>query len=609
MTSPSTALADSTDVELAITGARLGEGWARERLYRQFAPAVLGFVRALGVAGPEDLTNQVFILLFDQLPDFDGGQRAFRAWLYGIVGAVLRVSGPTAPGRTDRSPGQPGHIDVDDRIQSALATLDAEHRQVLLLGLVAEMEPAEIAVIWERSIEEIETINREALDRVAAKEAPMRHLDGQPLDRPAGQQLSDALATLRSEAQDQRPTPDARLRTLFSAPAEASPAPASDPVAGPGPGEITTETPAIDHDHRAELTGPEDVEGRFDRDGLLPPDLGPAGGLIADPPPFQPGPTVATEAGVRPLITALGSVRLPIFGLSLVALVIMLAIAARSLTPDGSPPSSSVGTDEAMGSTGATVRGGVPASDGGSEDEGEADEPLALAPPSPDEPFADSSTFGTDGPTGDPEAASSTSIPARSSTTEASPSSTTTTTTISTTTISTTTTTSEPTTTLAPRPGPNLLSNGGFERTSIGDGTLGFVPVDGWSSSEPGNLIEVWGTGFSGVPSHEGRHHIELNGSAAATITQTVVVEPQTTYRWSLAHRGRSDDDTIRVVIDRIPVANETSSPGAWRTIAGEITTGPDQTEVTFVLQAVDAGSVGNLIDAITFHSVAGPQG
>ena len=106
----------------------------------------------------------------------------------------------------------------------------------------------------------------------------------------------------------------------------------------------------------------------------------------------------------------------------------------------------------------------------------------------------------------------------------------------------------------------NLLLNGGFEFSTGGPsaGNYGNFTVEGWTGL--GSTIEVWSTGFQGVPSTEGDTFVELNGSFPDTISQTVTVVPGTTYRWSIDHRGRSNDDTLEVLIDSTVVATFTTS-------------------------------------------------
>lgn len=141
----------------------------------------------------------------------------------------------------------------------------------------------------------------------------------------------------------------------------------------------------------------------------------------------------------------------------------------------------------------------------------------------------------------------------------------------------------------------NLLLNGGFEFSTGGPnaGTYGTYVVEGWTGSV--TSFEVWGSGFQGVSASEGDTFIELNGSSPNTISQTVSVTSGVTYQWSIDHRGRSNDDTLEVLINGAVVATVTTSPGAWVTYTGLYTATSSSLELGF--RAVDAGSIGNFID------------
>jgi RNA polymerase sigma factor (sigma-70 family) len=71
--------------ESILTAARAGADWAWAEIYRDFSPGVLGYLRARGVADPEDLLGEVFVQVVRDLPRFDGGEDAFRAWVFTIT--------------------------------------------------------------------------------------------------------------------------------------------------------------------------------------------------------------------------------------------------------------------------------------------------------------------------------------------------------------------------------------------------------------------------------------------------------------------------------------------------------------------------------------------
>ena len=91
------------------------------------------------------------------------------------------------------------------------------------------------------------------------------------------------------------------------------------------------------------------------------------------------------------------------------------------------------------------------------------------------------------------------------------------------------------------------LENGGFEEPPFGSGANfpNQADVTGWSTTASDGRIEIWVSGFNGVPSAEGRQFAELNAFLASTLFQEVPTTPGQTVSWSLAHRGRLGADTM----------------------------------------------------------------
>lgn len=170
-----------------------------------------------------------------------------------------------------------------------------------------------------------------------------------------------------------------------------------------------------------------------------------------------------------------------------------------------------------------------------------------------------------------------------------------------TTTGSTTTTTTRATTTRPPTTalGADLVGNGSFEDPAVATGYL-FLTAPSWSSTA-GGQVEIWQSGLEGVTSPSGAQHAELNVDRPATFSQTIAVTTGETYRWSLWHRGRTDTDTLEVVVDGQVVATLTTGQ-AWRQYSGEVEA--TASRLTLALRAVDSGSIGNLIDDVQLRPI-----
>jgi hypothetical protein len=156
----------------------------------------------------------------------------------------------------------------------------------------------------------------------------------------------------------------------------------------------------------------------------------------------------------------------------------------------------------------------------------------------------------------------------------------------------------------------STLQNGGFEQPVLPAKTYRFVPstTSGltWQNTAE-SVVEVWSTGFGGVPAPEGNQFAELNANKAGTLYQDLSTTPGTTMRWHLKHRGRSGTDTMRVLVGKPTGTLTQSGPNlvtpntAWVQYTGAYTIPAGQTVTRFAFQAVSAGSYGNFLDDVVF--------
>ena len=175
------------------------------------------------------------------------------------------------------------------------------------------------------------------------------------------------------------------------------------------------------------------------------------------------------------------------------------------------------------------------------------------------------------------------------------------------------------------------LVNGGFETPALGSpppapfdgnppdfGHYREADVPGWgfrasdptaaNSFDQRNGIEIWRSGFNGVPSYDGNQFAEINGFTPGNLYQQILTTPGTTLLWSVAHRGRSATGTNTMQIKIGPpggtVVQQTVTTGdtAWQVYSGSYTVPAGQRITRFEFEAVSpTGSNGNFVDAISF--------
>jgi hypothetical protein len=157
--------------------------------------------------------------------------------------------------------------------------------------------------------------------------------------------------------------------------------------------------------------------------------------------------------------------------------------------------------------------------------------------------------------------------------------------------------------------GTNLTSNGSVELPDLNTSPPSFYfvsPVPGWSNTAE-SVIEIWNTGFNGVPAHTGNQLMEMNANVLGILQTTVNIQPYSEYTAWWAHRGRSGVDTARLDLTNNGGGSVTSgsfSTGNTAWVVRNLTGTGNATSTTATLSFVALGSTGgasfgNFIDTV----------
>jgi uncharacterized repeat protein (TIGR01451 family) len=132
--------------------------------------------------------------------------------------------------------------------------------------------------------------------------------------------------------------------------------------------------------------------------------------------------------------------------------------------------------------------------------------------------------------------------------------------------------------------------------------------VPGWTTTATDHLIELWRSGFQGVPAAHGSQFAELNAYQVSTLYQDLPTTPGTKLYWRLYHRGRAGTDVMALDIGApgAVVQQRTFSDGntAWGYYTGTYTVPAGQTLTRFAFRSVSSvggASVGNFLDGVFF--------
>jgi RNA polymerase sigma-70 factor (ECF subfamily) len=153
-----------------------------EDLYRELAPAVLGYLRGSGAAEPEDLLGDVFVAVIRGLPNCGGDPAAVRRWVFTVAHHRLiderRRRVTRARDVVLDVTHEPATDDCYDELLSrisaspavrALDTLTADQRAVVLLRDVADLSVADTAAVLGKKAGAVKTTHRRALAALAGR--------------------------------------------------------------------------------------------------------------------------------------------------------------------------------------------------------------------------------------------------------------------------------------------------------------------------------------------------------------------------------------------------------------------------------------------------------
>ncbi|GAA2258681.1 hypothetical protein GCM10010232_56400 [Streptomyces amakusaensis] len=137
--------------------------------------------------------------------------------------------------------------------------------------------------------------------------------------------------------------------------------------------------------------------------------------------------------------------------------------------------------------------------------------------------------------------------------------------------------------------------------------------VPGWLTTASDHRIELWHSGFQGVPAAHGVQFAELNANEVSTLYQDLPTTPASKLYWRLYHRGRQGDDTMALDIgapgSTVEQRRFTDGNTAWGYYTGTYTVPPGQTLTRFAFRSISAAGgnrgIGNFLDGIFFGTAA----
>lgn len=168
---------DAAAVDGLVRRASGGDPAAFAALYDLFAPRLRRYLRhqVRGDDRVEDLVQQVFVKMIEALPRYQSRGIPFGAWVFRVARNLViderRTAHPTAAlelAETHPADGEDpvvAAIRADDRrhLLTAIDNLPRDQRDVLVWRFLAELSPAETALLMGRTSEAVRALQHRAI--------------------------------------------------------------------------------------------------------------------------------------------------------------------------------------------------------------------------------------------------------------------------------------------------------------------------------------------------------------------------------------------------------------------------------------------------------------
>lgn len=171
------------EFEGVLAAARAGSSWAVAALYRDLQPSLLGYLRAQEPGHAEDLASDVWLGVGQGIGRFEGGEGAFRGWVFTIARRrVLDLRRQRGRRKTDLAPTEqfeaiPAAESPEATVLAALGGEDArellvsvlppDQADVVLLRVIGGLDTDQVANVLGKRPGSVRVLQHRALRRLA----------------------------------------------------------------------------------------------------------------------------------------------------------------------------------------------------------------------------------------------------------------------------------------------------------------------------------------------------------------------------------------------------------------------------------------------------------
>lgn len=173
-----------------LRAAQVRAKWAVAALWVEYSPAVRAFVTARGSREPDDLTSDVFLVVFEKLPTFSGDAAAFRSFVFTLAyrrlvdelrmrsrrGETVELLDHEDPRTT--SSAEDSAIDrlANERTVQLLLKLPAAQADIMMLRIVADLTVEQVAQVVGKNPSAVKALQRRAVAQLR-KQLPQTRID------------------------------------------------------------------------------------------------------------------------------------------------------------------------------------------------------------------------------------------------------------------------------------------------------------------------------------------------------------------------------------------------------------------------------------------------
>ena len=203
------------DFRGTLQGAQRGDEEAFARLWREFHPGLLRYLRIKAAPVAEDLAADIWIRALRALPSFEGDEQGFRGWLYTTarnrltdwyrsgerrIDAIEHSSLVVLPSATNVEDEADEHS-ATDRAVAMIGQLPPDQAEAVMLRVVVGMDVARVAEIMGRTPGSVRVLCHRGLKRLEQRLRDLETVDvaaeGPPLPGQTVVTVGSATVTTR----------------------------------------------------------------------------------------------------------------------------------------------------------------------------------------------------------------------------------------------------------------------------------------------------------------------------------------------------------------------------------------------------------------------------